>query len=589
MNEPTGHSRVRCTAATLVWVGGVAFSFVLAMSLGTKDGRALGTWLAHLGLLPIELGLGLGSVVGMAAAAGVAQLVAALVAAAIRGGERRRSAGDVRRDVAVATWWGLHTFPVSSLYLVALPLGRDARTRLAARRPWLARVLAAAYLAAFAAFFLGLVRWAPFFDDAEIGFFVAFAVVVGTALAALPERRRNVLMVAAGVLALYFTVDPPQQVGFEPRLWVALGVLALGVGPALLAGREGCRSMGVVGPTLGLLLLGMWAWWGEFLLFPSVRDAARIDAQPGVTILYENASGGAWSDNRFLMEACDPQRILYGSREVTHGIVRLEGGRPMETLHVHTGYNLVTDCTKGIGYVGDYTGGEIDRIDLATFTLLPPVPKVQIGGPTLLQLSPDGRRLYAIDDTNGQFRRIDVATGHEDLELRECLPNGLFVDETHGRVYLPSCGWLDVYATATGRQLGHVDLRRGFDPPFPFGPHFHRVTGDPTTGKVFVSYLETGRVYRIDGVSGALEAEKRVGRGVRDITWDAHNHVVWVGNYVTGDLLMLDPDSLDVVGRIPVGRRIRSIEPSLDGRRVYVTSAVGGIRVDVAAVRTHGR
>ncbi|MBK7977878.1 MAG: hypothetical protein IPK07_33045 [Deltaproteobacteria bacterium] len=576
--------RGRAAAATVVWLGGVVFSFALALSLGKSQGQALGTWLAGRGVLPLELGLGLGSVFGMAVVAAAVQLAAAVAAAAVRGA----GFGGVaswRRDAAIALWWGIHTFPASGLYLVALPVGRAARLRLARRRPVVARVLAALYLAGFAVFLLGLVRWAPFFDDGEVAFFVAFTLVLGAVLTAWPERRREWLVVAAVALALYFALDPPQKVSFGPRAAVALGVLALGVGPALVAGREGCRQMGALGPTFALLGLGLWTWFGEFLVLPSVRDADAIAAAPGVTLLYRNGSpSGPGADNRFLMEACDRTRILYGSRDIPSGIVRLEGGRVVERLRVHTGYNLVTDCAAGVGYVGNYSGGQIERVDLASLRLLTPVPEVRIGGPTLLQLSPDGARLYAIDDTNGQFRRITLATGQADLELRECLPNGLFVDEELHRVYLPSCGWLDVYDDRTGEPVSKVDLRRGFDPPFPLGPHFHRITADTATGKAFVSYLETGRIYRVDGASGALEAETILGRGLRDLTWDAKNGVVWVGNYVTGELLAVDPASLAVAGRVQVGRRIRSIEPSLDGRRVYVTSAIGGVAVDVATV-----
>ena len=186
--------------------------------------------------------------------------------------------------------------------------------------------------------------------------------------------------------------------------------------------------------------------------------------------------------------------------------------------------------------------------------------------------------------SGGMMRRIDLATGRMDLELRECVPNGLFADEQLGRVYLPSCGWLDVYEMATGTELARVDLRRGFDPPFPLGPHFHRVTADVERGKAFVTYLETGRLYRVDGATGTLEAEAILGRGLRDVTWDARNGVVWIGNYVTGELLAVDPESLAVRGRVQVGRRIRSIEPSLDAKRIYVTSAVGGIAVNVATL-----
>lgn len=584
VESPPRPSNARAALAVAVWIGGAAFSFALALSLGKSQGQALGTWLAGRGLLPLELGLGLGSVLGMAVAAAIVQLVAAVAAAAVRGAGFG-SAASWRRDAAIALWWGLHTFPASGLYLVALPVGRAARLRLAARRPALARVLAALYLVCFAVFLLGLVRWAPFFDDGEIAFYVAFTVALGVALAVWPARRREALVVASVGLALYFVVDPPQKVDFAARAAVAAGVLTLGVGPALLAGREGCAEMGAAGPTLALLSLGLWTWFGEFLVLPSVRDADAIASAPGVSLLYRNASpGGPGADNRFLMEACDPARILYGSRDIPSGIVRLDDGHVVQRLRVHTGYNLVVDCAAGVGYVGNYSGGTIERVDLATLRLLPPVPKVRIGGPTLLQLSPDGERLYAIDDTNGQFRRITLATGKADLELRECLPNGLFVDEGLHRVYLPSCGWLDVYDDRTGELVAKVDLRRGFDPPFPLGPHFHRITADPATGKAFVSYLETGRIYRVDGATGALERESILGRGLRDLTWDARNGVVWVGNYVTGELLAVDPASLAVVGRVQVGRRIRSIEPSLDGKRVYVTSAIGGVAVDVATV-----
>ncbi len=571
-------SVVRRATAALVWLAGLGFSLVVALMVGRPWGQRLGTSLASHGWLTLELGLGLGSVFGMAVASAGIQVLATGTAAVLRGRLPQRPlalstiAHALRRDVAVSLWWGLHTFPASALYVVALPVMRSARLRLAERHPLVARALAGLYVVGFATFLFALVRWAPFLNGAETTFFVVFAAGLLAALGVARERRFEVLLAASVVLALYLTLDPPQAVEFPPRLAVAAGLVLLGAGPALLAGRAGCRELGVIGPAAGLVVLGLWAWWGEFLLFPSTGDAARVAAQPGVSVLYRNGSGGAWSDNRFLMEACDPDRIIYGSREIAHGIVRIApGGKVSGTLAIHTGYNLVTDCQQGIGYVGNYSGGEIDRIDLATLSMLAPVPRVEIGGPTLLQLSPDAKHLYAIDDSTGDVRRIALDTGGVDVELQECLPNGFFADESLGRIYLASCGRFDLYGAQGGEPLSQIGLRRGLVPPFPFGCHFHRLTGDPERGKAFVSYLDTGRVYRVDGRTGALEAEAHVGYGVRDLTWDARNRILWVSNYVSGELLAVDPDSLAVRGHVQVGRRIRSIEPSLDGRRVYVT------------------
>ena len=108
---------------------------------------------------------------------------------------------------------------------------------------------------------------------------------------------------------------------------------------------------------------------------------------------------------------------------------------------------------------------------------------------------------------------------------------------------------------------------------------FHLLAIDPETSRLFVGNMAGKKiqVFRADTLAPLGEAP--VDRGIRNLYWDAGTRILWLGSYFRGELIALDGESLREIGRLFVGRRVRSIAPNGDGR-ILVLSAGGMVIVD---------
>ncbi|NLH51125.1 MAG: hypothetical protein GX444_21330 [Myxococcales bacterium] len=134
-------------------------------------------------------------------------------------------------------------------------------------------------------------------------------------------------------------------------------------------------------------------------------------------------------------------------------------------------------------------------------------------------------------------------------------------------------------STLTGKLRRYSgDSIRGQAELSPLGL-FHLLAIDPATARLFVGNMAGKKiqVFRTDTL--APLGEVPVDRGIRNLYWDDSARVLWLGSYFRGDLIALDGESLREIGRLFVGRRIRSIAPNGDGR-LLVLSAGGIVIVD---------
>lgn len=103
---------------------------------------------------------------------------------------------------------------------------------------------------------------------------------------------------------------------------------------------------------------------------------------------------------------------------------------------------------------------------------------------------------------------------------------------------------------------------------------------DPETRELFIAYTFTGEVgiFDVDGVvpKGSIQLQT----GLRELAYDRTRKVLYAGNFLTGDIHVVDVPTRREIDRIFVGRLIRQITwaPAID--RLLVTSANGFLEVD---------
>jgi hypothetical protein len=101
--------------------------------------------------------------------------------------------------------------------------------------------------------------------------------------------------------------------------------------------------------------------------------------------------------------------------------------------------------------------------------------------------------------------------------------------------------------------------------------------------KVFVAVATLGQLVTIDRRSGDVLDRAFVGFGVRPLTYDPRRNVVYVGNFLRGDVLAFDVSTGRVTRRWFAGRYLRDIELTRDGTGLLVTSNLGIVRIDLGA------
>jgi YVTN family beta-propeller protein len=106
---------------------------------------------------------------------------------------------------------------------------------------------------------------------------------------------------------------------------------------------------------------------------------------------------------------------------------------------------------------------------------------------------------------------------------------------------------------------------------------------DAAGTRLFVSNMASTRLTVVNAADLSEIRTVDVGRGARNLLWDEATHTLVIGLYFDGDLLVLGGDDLREVGRLHVGRRIRSLAPYGPGS-IIVTSAGGAfvVRLDEA-------
>ncbi|MFT3714008.1 MAG: hypothetical protein QM817_40625 [Archangium sp.] len=108
---------------------------------------------------------------------------------------------------------------------------------------------------------------------------------------------------------------------------------------------------------------------------------------------------------------------------------------------------------------------------------------------------------------------------------------------------------------------------------------------DPPSRRVFTSVANLGLLGTIDYDSGRYLSTHFVGFGVRAVTWDSRRRVVYLADFLRGDVFVVDPETGHESARWFVGRFVRSVTLSRDGSALFATSTAGVVRITLPPSR----
>ena len=534
---------------------GMAWSAPRGASLGERAALKMG--------LPPGAGYAIGGLASLALVGTVIPVTAVGAMLSIRRGDSRSEAWlgarRVRRLGGALIVYGIAAFPVSVLgspLLVGL-VGPSTRHRPGLRGTLSFTVVGLAMLG-FAA------GWSALFTWRELG--GALLLVALLTLGVRRARAQRLGALAFLAAALILPLWPPMVSTTPTRLWILAATLPVFCAPMALGGRSIADRVPL---PIWSLFFGSALFWGHAFLFGVLPSAREV--QPPVEAIYRSG-GMPYSDNRFILRNCTEEGWLVGHREEL-GLMRLaQDGRVLAAVPHSVGNNAILDCPSRELVTSDYDRDEVVVYDSETLARKEVYEVGDVPGLMHVQLGNDRRRIYVNDEA---MRLLAIDRPSKTIQVLDVGRNarGFWVDEPGKRVYVSDAG--RVRMKPLGTSLGGLERDlRGHRSPFDAWEK-NRLIGSPRY--VYASRYLSGRLVRLHPETLDVVADAHVGLGVRDLAYDAQHGILFAAQYVRGFVIALDGETLEVLGALQVGRRVRQLE--VDGSAVLGTSAVGGWRI----------
>jgi YVTN family beta-propeller protein len=217
-----------------------------------------------------------------------------------------------------------------------------------------------------------------------------------------------------------------------------------------------------------------------------------------------------------------------------------------------------------IAFTTNQFGNSASVVDVTTNSGTSEVP-LSDGGFNLV-VAPDGQRLY-LTTSAGVLHIVNVAT----LEIIDTIgvgaaANGLAVDAARDRLYVSSIS----AARVTGINTGTNAVER----TYPVGGMPQRIAVSSDGTQLFIASEAVG-LEVLDLVTGGRTPVAAVGPGAVGLALSPDEAVIYLTRPPSGELVIVDRETLQVVKRFSGLARPRNVAFSADGRVAIVTGEGG--------------
>jgi len=223
------------------------------------------------------------------------------------------------------------------------------------------------------------------------------------------------------------------------------------------------------------------------------------------------------------------------------------------------GDNAAFDPITGTCFMGDQKTGKIYRLKLDPLKLVDAVSTPPVR-PGLFFAWPEGKRLFYLGDTSEQIYAADLET----LEILQTADAGgrnadlLWVEPSGPLLHVNQKGVISALEGPTLRRLWSTQTG---------GKFLMKLTVDRAGKRIFASEFLRGVVYVLDLDSGRMLDRFKVPPGIRYILYMEDLDRLIAGDYLSGKLYSLDPETGELTSLAYGGRRISSLFARND--RIY--------------------
>jgi len=113
------------------------------------------------------------------------------------------------------------------------------------------------------------------------------------------------------------------------------------------------------------------------------------------------------------------------------------------------------------------------------------------------------------------------------------------------------------------------------------GMYYYNLAVDSLNNRLFVSSMLSKSVISYDLHTGAIANFFKGRHGMRYMAADSKRHMLYIANYLTGDLIALNATDMSLAWNIKVGKRAANLHLSPNGAFMALVSSWGGYVLDL--------
>ncbi len=327
----------------------------------------------------------------------------------------------------------------------------------------------------------------------------------------------------------------------------------------------------------------------RFYLVNGDDDSEQIKIQHGVEILFtyghDDPVGRLVGEQiMFVREGCAAEHIFIGSQYKGGGLVRynLDTGKADRADIGGTSDDLVMDCEKWEMIIGDFSYGALHFLDMKNWPrhTRPSIPSKQQVTRITRNLA-YGHYYFLSEDVT-----FFVLNNRAELILDSMVgPDEWIYNREKNQFIVFTEPDFDLLRLEVDRYSGKIKVlaRRHLEIPTYKRLNLFLTEG-PEKGSILISSMWEGTIRLLD--ENFLEQQSIfVAPGIRNMTLTPDRKILMIAGYTDGYLYFMDTGTWKIVNKIYLGRRMRALTLSNNGKYVYVGSSQGGFRVDIQRVK----
>jgi len=329
----------------------------------------------------------------------------------------------------------------------------------------------------------------------------------------------------------------------------------------------------------------------HFYLVNGDDDPEQIKSQNGVETLFtyehDDPAGKLVGEQiMFVQEGCTPDHIFIASQYEGGGLVRynLSTDEAERADMGGTSDDLIMDCEKGEMVIGDFSYGALHFLNMKNW---PRPTRTSI--PSKQQVTRVARNL-----TYGHYYFLSeditffVLNSRAELILDYMVgPDEWIYNREKNQFIVFTEPDFDLLRLEVDRYSGKIKVlaRRHLEIPTYKRLNLFLTEG-PEKGSILISSMWEGTIRLLNEEFVELQSIF-VAPGIRNMALTPDRQTLMIAGYTDGYLYFMDTGTWKIISKIYLGRRMRALTLSNNGKYVYAGSSQGGFRMELAVVLKH--